>query len=51
MPGFGMQTRCARFPAAGPVFDTRCSVLGVGPAQVLGTRDAVGQSGNKAVGQ
>jgi len=39
----------------GSVFGARCSVLGVGPAQVPGTRsqvpgtqDAAGQSGNKA---
>jgi hypothetical protein len=52
--GCMMQTRCARFPVAG--LGLRCSVSGPrrrsGPgSQVPGTRDASGQSGNKAVGQ
>jgi hypothetical protein len=39
-----MQTRCARFPVAGPVFGARCSALGVGPAPVPGTRSQVPDS-------
>jgi hypothetical protein len=53
-----LHTRCARFPVVGSVFGARYPAPGVGLAQVPGTRsqvpgtrDAAGQSGNKAVGQ